>query len=66
MNENDGWKLPKFLEGEPLPEGYHDPVNPYEPHPRCPYNLQKLMRYAFTSRRKIEDMIKEEIMQFAV
>ena len=66
LNGHDKKKLPKFLEGESLPEGYYDPVSPYEKHPPCPYNLQELMKFSVTSGRKIEDMSKEELNQFAV
>ena len=66
MNGHDKKKLPKFLEGEPLTEGYYDPVSPYEKHPPYPYNLQELMKFSVTSGRKIEDMSKEELNQFAV
>ena len=41
MNGTEKMKIPKFLEGEPLQEGYFDGTNPYIDHPTCKIDFCK-------------------------
>ena len=61
MNE---FTLPKFLEGEPLPPGYFEPVDPYSDPPECNIDLGALMRYADENGKRVVDLTKEEVAQF--
>ena len=56
--------LPKFLEGEPLPCGYLEPINPYVDPPVCNFNLGALLNYAEKQGKKCWDLTKEEVAQF--
>ena len=66
MNETDSMPIPKFLEGEPLPVGYFDPPNPYESAPSCHVDLPALARYARKVGKRITELTKEEVRQFAI
>ena len=46
MNETGTRRIPEFLEGEPLPSGYFQPVNPYGSAPTRKINIGKLVAYA--------------------
>ena len=56
--------LPKFLEGEVLPQGYFEPPNPYKEPPTRKINLGELVAYARKNGKKCWDLTKEEIQQF--
>lgn len=57
-------KLPKFLEGESLPQGYYEPLNPYEDMPKYNVNLLELSRYARRCGKSLIDLTKEEVDMF--
>lgn len=59
-------KLPKFLEGEPLPKGYYSPPNPYDDAPKCNVNLLELSRYARRCGKPLVELTKEEVNKFRV
>ena len=66
MNGTEIMRLPRFLEGEPLPEGYYEAPDPYKTAPSCHIDLPALARYARKSGKKITDLSKEEVKQFAI
>lgn len=57
-------KIPKFLDGEILPLGYFDPVDPYVDAPTRRINLGKLVEYAKLNGKTQWDLTKEEIKMF--
>ena len=57
-------KVPKFLEGEVLPKGYFEPLNPYEDAPGCNVNLLELSRYARKCGKALVELTKEEVGMF--
>ena len=57
-------RLPRFLEGRPLPEGYFDPLVPYKDPPPCPYHLSRLVAYAKEKGVAVTDLSWEEVEQF--
>jgi len=57
-------KIPKFLEGEILPEQYFGPVDPYKSSPTCKINLGKLVAYAKEQEKTQWELTKEEINMF--
>ena len=57
-------KIPKFLEGEVLPKGYFEPLNPYEDVPTCNVNLLELSRYARKCGKALVELTKEEVKMF--
>ena len=59
-------RIPKFMEGEKLTTGYYDQPDPYKNPPKSPYNLRLLSRYAKKVGKKIVDLTKDEVSQFAV
>lgn len=58
------YPLPKCLEGEPLPEDYYAPIDPYAPIKDWNINLPKLARYADKKGVPITQLTKEEVEQF--
>lgn len=60
----DMCKLPHFLEGKPLPEGYSDPPNPYRLPPTCPFHLRRLVAYAREKGVAVTDLTWEETEMF--
>ena len=64
MNGIDGFVLPKFLEGQPLPANYFDPVDPYADAPTCNFRVGDLVDYARSKGKKCWDLTKEEIDRF--
>lgn len=59
-------RIPRFLEGEPLPVGYNDPPNPYADPPVSQYNLRAMVNYALKIGKKVTELSKEEADQFLV
>ncbi len=64
MNGTSVVKIPKFMEGEPLPEGYFDAPNPYTNPPAAQYNVRAMVNYALEHEKKVTDLTKEEAKQF--
>jgi hypothetical protein len=64
MNRNDYIKIPKFLEGEPLPKGYFEAPNPYAAPPTRKVKLGELVKYARDNGKKVFDLTKEEVSMF--
>lgn len=56
--------FPKFLEGEPLPKGYYDSVNPFKDPPVWNVNLHGLAEYAESKGVHIAELSKEEYNMF--
>lgn len=57
-------RVPKFLEGEPLPVGYFDPPNPYVSAPTRKVDLSALVAYARKNGKSCWELTKEEVKQF--
>ena len=64
MNGTVTRKTPRFLEGEVLPAGYFEPVNPYVDAPTCKINIGKLVAYAKSKGKSQWDLTKEEVKMF--
>ncbi len=64
MNGTEKRRIPKFLEGEPLPAGYFEPVNPYVSAPTCKINFGKLAAYAKAHGKTQWELTKEEVRMF--
>jgi hypothetical protein len=65
MPEDTGMnRLPRFLEGQPLPEGYFNPPDPYKDSPPCPYYLSRLVAYAKEKGVPVTELTWEEVEQF--
>ena len=64
MDLFDGIKIPKFLEGEPLPKGYFEVPNPYAGSSTRKVNLGELVKYARDNGEKVFDLTKEEVSMF--
>ena len=64
MNGTEQRRIPKFLEGEPLPAGYYEPLNPYVNAPTCKINLGQLAAYVRKHGKTQWDLTKEEIKMF--
>ena len=66
MNGTSIVRIPKFLEGEPLPVGYYDSPNPYADPPVSKYNLRAMVNYALKIGKKVTELTKDEAAQFLV
>ena len=64
MNGADFVKIPKFMEGELLPEGYYDPPDPYQDPPESKYDFIAMVNYANKNGKKVPDLTREEVAQF--
>ena len=64
MNGINNVKIPKFLEGEPLPKGYFEAPNPYSEPPTRKVKLGELVKYARENEKKVFDLTKEEVSMF--
>ena len=64
MNGTDTFVLPEFLIGESLPEGYFDPVDPYQDAPVCNYKVGAIVDYARRNGKKCWELTKEELEMF--
>lgn len=62
----NGIKIPVFMEGEPLPQGYNDAPNPYTSMPKSKYNLRAMVNYAKSIGKKVPDLSKEEADRFLI
>ena len=49
-----------------LSEGYYETPNPYVNAPSCHVNLLELSRYARKIGKKLVELTKEEVQQFAI
>ena len=66
MNGTDVLTMPKFLEGEPVPVGYYKTPDPYVNAPSCHIDLSAMARYARKVGKRIADLTKDEVGQFAL
>lgn len=57
---------PKFLENVQLNQEYFQSPNPYINAPSCHVNLLELSRYAKKNEKRLIDLTKEEVQQFAI
>ena len=58
--------FPLFLENEELPPSYYEAPDPYKSAPSCNVNLLELSRYARKIGKKLIELTKEEVLQFAI
>ena len=66
MNGISVVKIPKFMEGDTLPDEYNSEVDPYSEPPVSKYNLRALVNYALENGKKITDLTKEEANLFII
>ena len=66
MNGTETITKPKFLENEELPPSHYEAPDPYKSAPSCNVNLLELSRYARKIGKKLIELTKEEILQFAI
>ena len=66
MNGTERMPRPKFLENEELPSSYYEAPDPYKSAPSCNVNLLELSRYARRIGKKLVELTKEEVLQFAL
>ena len=66
MNGTKTLERPKFLEGVELPNSYYETPDPYKSVLSCNVNLLELSRYARKIRKKLVELTKEEVQQFAI
>ena len=66
MNGTKTLERPKFLEGVELPDSYYEVPDPYKSTPSCNVNLLELSRYARKNGKKLIELTKEEVQQFAI
>ena len=59
-------RIPRFLEGEPLPAGYYDSPDPYAEPPKSKYNLRAMVNYALKNGKKVPELTREEAAQFLI
>ena len=64
MNGTKVEMIPKFLEGEFIPEDYFEPVDPYKPYTPGKTNIRKLAKYARENGKDGWTLTKEEIKMF--
>lgn len=64
MNGTVTKRIPKFLEGETLPDGYFEPVNPYVSAPSRKIRVGDLVAYMKKHGKTMWDLTKEEIKMF--
>lgn len=58
--------FPLFLENKELPLSYYEAPDPYMSAPSCNVNLLELSRYARKIGKKLVELTKEEVLQFAI
>ena len=61
----NGTVIPKFYEGEKLPQGYYNTPDPFV-RPKCNLNLLKLSRYTLSLGKELTSLTKEELSQFKI
>ena len=66
MNGTETMTKPKFLENEELPPSYNEAPDPYKDAPSCNVNLLELSRYARKIGKKLIELTREEVQQFAI
>ena len=66
MNGISVVRVPKFMEGDTLPEGYYSAPDPYSEPPASKYNLRAMVNYARKNRKKVADLTKEEAEMFII
>ena len=66
MNGTETMTKPKFLENEELSPSYYEAPDPYKGAPSCNVNLLELSRYARKIGKKLIELTKEEVLQFAI
>jgi hypothetical protein len=66
MKGTNKLERPKFLEGVELPNSYYETPNPYKTAPSCNVDLLELSRYARKIGKKLVELTKEEVQQFAI
>ena len=66
MNGTKTLDRPRFLEGVELPDSYYETLDPYKSVPSCNVNLLELSRYARELGKKLVELTKEEVQQFAI
>ena len=66
MNGTETIAKPKFLEKEEIPPSYYEAPDPYKSTPSCNVNLLELSRYARRIGKKLVELTKEEVLQFAL
>ena len=66
MNGTKTLERPKFLECVELPNSYYETPDPYKSVLSCNVNLLELSRYARKIRKKLVELTKEEVQQFAI
>ena len=66
MKGTNTLERPKFLEGVELPNSYYETPNPYKTAPSCNVDLLELSRYARKIGKKLVELTKEEVQQFAI
>lgn len=59
-------KIPRFMEGQPLPQGYNEAPNPYKNPPISKYNLRAMVNYALQKGKKVPELTVEEAKQFLI
>lgn len=60
MNGVNNVKIPKFLEGEPLPKGYFEAPNPYSEPPTRKVKLRELVKYARENKKRYLTLQKKK------
>ena len=66
MNGTKTSERSKFLECVELPDSYYETPDPYKSAPSCNVNLLELSRYARKNGKKLVELTKEEVQQFAI
>lgn len=62
----EGETKPFFLENPEAIPGYYDTPDPYADVPSCKVDLLELSRYARRAGKKLAELAKEEVEQFAI
>ena len=57
-------KIPKFMEGDMLPDGYNSEPDPYSEPPVSEYNLRAMVNYALSHGKKVTELTREEAERF--
>ena len=66
MSGTKNTNFPVFMRGEPLPEDYYEPQDPYKVAPSCKVKIGAMMEYARVHGKRCWDLTKEEFEQFKV